>query len=87
MNISGIHSVSPFRIYDAGKRPSVMLDHPVPKVNDVLSLKEQMQQAEVDANLWCAYMKHQRRILEIILDGMSYTYICFCLTISRLSNR
>ena len=71
MAISKIHSVSPLRIYDAGKRPSVMLDHPVPKVEQLLSLQEQMHQAEVDANLWCAYMKHQRRILEIILDGMS----------------
>ena len=75
MKVGRIGTVPPIRIYDAGRRPSVMLDYPAPKVGDILSLQEQIQQAELDAALWCAWMRHQRDLLQIILDGMNNTKI------------
>lgn len=54
-------------------RPSYILNEPVPRVRDMLDLQERMHQAELDAHLWCAYMKHQRNLLDIILKGMNHT--------------
>jgi len=69
MKINPIHSA---HIIDPGKRPKYITDQPVPRVHDVLSQTERQHQAELDAGLWAAHMKHQRNLLEIILSGNGY---------------
>lgn len=54
------------------ERPSEVYVEPVvPTVGDVLDLQEDIQQAEVDANLAVAWLDHQRRLFEIVCKGMS----------------
>ncbi len=72
MGLGRIGKISPLQIFQRLARPSNILNEPVPKVKDVLNLQEKAHQAELDAHLWCAKMKHERNLLEIILRGMNH---------------
>ena len=71
MGLGRIGKIKPLQVFQRGERPSRILSEAVPKVRDVLNLQEKAHQAELDAHLWCAKMKHERNLLEIILRGMN----------------
>lgn len=71
--IGRIAQLAPLRIFSQDAKPSERLQEPIPKVASVTGIQERSQQAEFDAYMTCAELKHQRALLEIILDGKNHS--------------
>ena len=60
------------QIFSDGKGSEPVPAEPVAAVKKVaFDMQETAHQAEADAARFCAEFKHQRRLLELILDGKS----------------
>jgi hypothetical protein len=75
MKIGPISTSFPVRMPDLYTRPPIQPVEPsgwyISDKDMLFKLEEDFQNAEFQAALWCAFMKHERRLLEIIIGGMS----------------